>query len=381
VDLRQVRLRASPRFRLVPFDGLPSAQQNALRSLSEDPEFFGVLTPSPDSGLSTQSVSRDAALLFLALAEPACLPTLLTRLLGDAANERLRALVLDQVFEVEHEGRFVSGPAALQLLGGETPSGTARIAALSSQAIAYARALESVSMNEIAARLYGFNAAPSTPALQRRFASDDSVRLFLCARGDTERRVRSRWQAEATDDNWLMWSGSSADGGDYKLYVSPVLDELPRVFEAVVHALARVDCPRFKVGRGAYGLLRPDKLVAYFPSLERLQHAGELIANGAGDAAAQGVPFSAPIDAAGLLSWGMDPPRFDLVPEGQAVLSWRAWLSHRIAASVVAARQSGEEELQAFVRRRIALDGVDPLNWTPDPAMWRRPVAALWRAT
>jgi hypothetical protein len=69
----------------------------------------------------------------------------------------------------------------------------------------------------------------------------------------------------------------------------------------------------------------------------------------------------------------MDPPRFELIPQEHAVVSWRHWLSQRIAACIAAARQSGNE-VQSFVRQRIALDGVDPINWIPDLAIWRGPL-------
>jgi hypothetical protein len=32
--------------------------------------------------------------------------------------------------------------------------------------------------------------------------------------------------------------------------------------------------------------------------------------------------------------------------------------------------------VQACVRRRIALDGVDPSDWTPDLGIWRGPAGA-----
>jgi hypothetical protein len=374
VDLGQVRLRSNPRFRLIPYDRLSSTQQIEFRSLKKDRDFFGILVPPPESGLPAKSVSRDAALLFLALAESACLPNLLTDLLGNHANERLRQLVLDQVFEVEQAGRFLSGPAAAALLGVEPGLDAAsRLARLSSEAIDYALALESLTVGELAARLYFFNAAPSTPALQRRFATTEQQCSFLYEVRGTEHRLRSKWRGEAIEDSWLMWSTSAVAEAAYKLYVSPLLEDLPRVFAVAVHAFAQVDCRRFKLGAGAYGLLRPDKLVAYFSSLDSLQRAAELIAGGATEAKAQGVPFSAPIDPAGLLSWGMDPPRFELAPQSDAVLSWRQWLSERIAVYVTAARQSADD-VQAFVRQRIALDGVDPANWTPDLAIWRGPL-------
>jgi hypothetical protein len=376
VDLCHLRLRSNPRFRLVPLDRLPMSERGAFESSNADPDFFGILTPPPETGLLPKSVSHDAALLFLALAEPSCLPNLLTNLLGAEANQRLRQLVLDQVFEVEEAGQFVTGPAALELLGEQAAlRGDSHVARLSSEAIDYAQTLESLQMHQVAARLYSFNTAPSTPSLQRRLGSGTQMPTLLCADIDTERRLRSRWRSESIGGSWSVWSDPTAAAAGYKLYVSPVLDDLPRVFTSAVRSFERVDCPRFKLGKGAYGLLRPDKLVGYFLDLDQLHRAAEMIAASAADAAAQGVPFSAPIDSAGLLSWGMDPPRFDLTPPGHGVSSWRQWLTGRVAAYVEAARQSGGD-VQAFVRQRIALDGVYPADWTPNLAIWRERVSA-----
>src|ERR1700751_2914931 len=101
IDLSAARLRSHRQFRLVPYDGLQAHEQDALRSLCEDPEFFGVLAPTDGSALPVKSVSREAALLFMSLREAACLPHLLKNLFGNQANERLRQLILDGVLEVE----------------------------------------------------------------------------------------------------------------------------------------------------------------------------------------------------------------------------------------------------------------------------------------
>jgi len=85
------------------------------------------------------------------------------------------------------------------------------------------------------------------------------------------------------------------------------------------------------------------------------------------------VPFTAPIDSDGLLSWGMDPPRFEQVLQSQQLQSWRQWLTGRIAVYVLAGREAGTD-VHSFIRNRIELDGVDPVSWTPNLAIWRGPV-------
>jgi hypothetical protein len=382
IDFRAVRLRSNPHFGLVPFDRLPAAELDTFRSLSEDPTCFGILVPPEGSVLPVKSVSRDAALLFMSLREPACLPNLLEQLFGADAGERMRQLVLDGVFEVEQSGQFVSGAGALAVLGDrhDGASGASQ-RSLSEEAIAYAAAFELLPAQELATRLYCFNTAPGRPELHRRFRNDDRLLSFLLKDDAIVRLLRSRWRREIVGDSWLGWhGGDSVEPAAYKLYVSPALQDLPRTFEAAIDAFAKTQCAGFKVGRGAFGLLRPDKLVAYFSGLDSLQRAAELIHRSAGDARAQGVPFTAPIDSDALLSWGMDPPRFEQVLQAQQLQSWRQWLTGRIAVYLLAARQAGGD-VHSFVRNRVQLDGVDPRSWTPNLAIWRGPVGTQQEAS
>jgi hypothetical protein len=374
IDFCKVRLRSNPRLSLIPYDRLQAPAVKVFESLSEDPEFFGILAPPEDSVLPVKSVSRDAALLFLALREPACLPHLLNGLFGADAGERLRSLILDGVFEIELSGQFLSGAAALAQLGHREGSArTSHLTRLSTDAIAYAAALELLTVQQVAARLYLFNSAPGTPAVRRRFGNDDRPFALPNDGSEAAHLLRSLWRSETTADGWLVWSSSaSACRPAYKLYISPTLEQLPRIFELAIEAFAKSRCTLFKLGEGASGLLRPDKLVAYFSTLDYLQQAADQIRTAATGAVAQGVPFTAPIDAEGLLSWGMDPPHFQQVLAWQRHQSWRQWLTERVAVYVLAAKEAGVD-VDSFVRNRIDLDGVDPSTWNPDLAIWRGP--------
>jgi hypothetical protein len=377
LNLLGVRLRSNPRFSLIPIDRLPAQPSSVFVRMAEDPDSYGVLMPPVDSVLPPKSVSRDAALMFLALAEPACMPRLLTSLLGSAVDERLWPLILDDVFEVEVDGRFISGAAALRLRGAEARAEpVARVAQLSWNAITYAQRLELLSLHEVAWRLYRYNTAPSTPALQRRFPSDDDRGSLGLSDSQMARHLRSSCHRSPAQGPWLAWHRADHGGpSPFKLYVSPVLDQLPSVFSIAAEAFAKTGCSHFKLGRGVHGLTRPDKLVAHFASLDQLQRAADLIRVRAGDTQAQGVPFSAPIDPDGLLSWGIDPPGFPMQPSGFERHSWRQWLTERIAGYVMAARQDNDD-VEPFVRTRIAFDGVDPQTWIPNLAIWRDPAGA-----
>jgi hypothetical protein len=311
----------------------------------------------------------------MSLREAACLPHLLNSLFGSHAGERLRQLILDGVLEVELAGQFVSGPSALGLLGARDSAQPAtRLAHLSRDAISYAAALEQVPVQELATRLYLFNAMPLTPSWRTRLGDDRKFNSFLFQSNSIQRFLESNWRREVIADPWLAWrTDNVAHSLPYKLYVSPAPEHLPAIFELAVQAFAKAGCRYFKLGRGAFGVMRPDKLVAYFGSLDPLHQVVESIQGAAMEPTAQGVPFTAPIDSDGLLSWGMDPPRFEQVLAEQQTQSWRQWLTGRIAACVAAAKEAGTD-VHSFVRSRIELDGVDPVTWNPDLAIWRGPV-------
>ena len=43
IDFCQARLRSNPSFRLIPFDQLEERERRAFQSLSEEPDFYGLL--------------------------------------------------------------------------------------------------------------------------------------------------------------------------------------------------------------------------------------------------------------------------------------------------------------------------------------------------
>lgn len=373
IDFRSTRLRSNPGFRLVPFDECDERERQLFGKLAEDPNFFGLLAPPSTSSAPVKSVSRDAALLFLSLRQPACVPHLLGSLFAAHIQDRLRELVLDGVFEIEQGETFLSGSAALPLLGsdaGDAPR--SRVAQLSADAIAYIAALEGLSASQAAVRLYMYNRIPATPWLQRKFANDDAIIDYLAGESNSTRQLEKHWVRELSQESWLMWrrAGSSSHL-IFKLFISPFVDGLPQSFQVALDAFRHVKCSHFKVGRTAFGLLRPDKFVAYFASLEQLKEAAELIRASTSGISAQGVPFTGAIDSEGLVSWGMDPPRFEQVMAWQEHQSWRQWVTERVAVYALAAKESGAGNVLDFVLQRISLDGVDPTTWSPNLTIWR----------
>ncbi len=430
--------RANPAYELVVFDRLSAAERELLADLRRDPGFYGVLKPrgaaeagaldegrGDGRGLGVKAVDRETALLVLTLGTPgeaAPLPAYVRGLFGEDSGRAVAQLVADGVLEVAAGGGFVSGAAALHLLApassGREERGGA-IAALSVEALRYAQALPIDEPLRLSGRLYGYNRRPLTPRWQRLLAGPSAVPRFLGygGGGPSAAGFARRWLPQPPSPAWISWRARSgrgrlpASGPMYKLYVSPRTEWLGEGgFLAVAAALAEAGAPQWKVGADAAGLLRADKIVAYFADFEALAAAADRLHERLAGVAAQGVPFTAEIGGAGLLSWGVDPPRGEALPWGQQE-SWRLWLTHRLARALIAAQsgrdlpnaaarsgrdlpnaaarsgrdlpnaaaQSGRDlpnvagavEPWRFAVERLRLEGIDTDTWTPGAGLWR----------
>ena len=87
-----------------------------------------------------------------------------------------------------------------------------------------------------------------------------------------------------------------------KLYVSPRPSAVADVFPRAADVFAGAGVRSFKVGRGIEGLLRPDKIVAYFDDREALQAVARDLARRLRRAVPQGTPFTCDAGGDGLLS-------------------------------------------------------------------------------
>lgn len=377
--------RASPAFELVLFDRLPDGERRALADLARDPDFYGVLRPRVGAGLTLKSADRDTALLFLTLREPGPLPAYAVAQLGEAASRVIARFVADGVLEVEKDGAFVSGPAGLDLFvrneaGPHRSVSAGRIAALSLAALRCAQGLPGDDPRLLSLRLYAYNRLPLTPRWKRLLPDAEAVERHLgIAPGGPYRKPLDRaWQRLPEREGWISWISRAVagaegrpDGPTWKLYVSPRPEGLTEGggFGAVLDALTASRARQFKIGCNASGLLRADKIVAYFPSFERLAEAAEAVVARLAGAPVQGVPFTSEIGGGGLLSWGMDPPRSERTWSlGE---SWRHWLALRLARDLLAARQASAEEPWRFALDRLRLEGVDTDTWTPGALLWK----------
>jgi hypothetical protein len=379
--------RASQQYELVVFDRLPREQQDMLRDLTKDPDFYGVLLPR-ETGRGIKSVCRDTALLFLTLTTPGPLPSYVRAVFGDRSNQAIAGLVLDGVLEIGCGGQFASGAEAYDLIYEQrAPLGTARSAVpqLAREALQYAQALDLEETGPLSARLYFYNRVPLSPLWWRRFPSPEAVAAYLGAdAGGANRAVLdqnwSKVDLPPPMDGWFQWRLRAArppeerTGQTFKLYISPRPEFAREAFDAVLRTLTQTGAaPQFKIGNDAAGLLRPDKMVAYFRSRELLRKTAEHLAERLKGCAAQGVPFTAAVTEDGLLSWGVDPLREKGALTWQERESWRLWITNRLASALVTAKRTpgGGLEPWQFAMERLRLEGVDTETWTPAESFGR----------
>jgi len=290
-------------------------------------------------------------------------------------------LVLDGILEIESGDGFVCGADALALLytPAEAPEPRDATARLSRQALLHAQELATSDHRALTNSLYLYQRIPLSPFWRARFPDGGAVLAHLGAdRGPLRVRLEQNWTALRRRAGWLSWPPRipmrlDSDQVTYKLYVSPRPERLRDAFDVVVRVLSDFPSTPFKIGCDAAGLLRPDKIVAYFATRALLDDAAALLRREMAGCDAHGVPFTAGIDDDGLLSWAIDPPDNDRALRWLARDSWRLWLVKRLGAALSIAknaRTAAAAEPWRFALERARRHGVDVATWTPSAALW-----------
>lgn len=388
VDLLDRRYRAGRAYRLVPLGRLTATQREGLSGLEQSEHHFALLVPRAQEGRGVKVIDRDGATLFRRLARPGTLPSSFGGGGPEEARRAVARLLLDGALEVADGRRFVGGAAAHPLLFPDPPAikTAGRVPALSRAALQYGALLPILEPERLSARLYLYNTLPAGGApWQSCLAHPAAIEsaLGLEPDGRATRRLAQDY-LDGDHPAWRMYHAldrvASAEPPPlpYKLYISPHPAALPALFLPLVSRLADLAVPAFKLGRDLPGLLRPDKMVIYLETLERVrQVAGALRPLMAGTGV-QGVPFTCPLGDDGLLSWGMDPPEEERLLDWQTRESWRLWLTNRLARALIDARISGcgRVEPWRYALDRLRLEGVAPDTWIPDRPLWAAEVQA-----
>ncbi len=373
-DPSDLVFRTSPDWDLLVFDRLSPPERRAVGEQIEDPNLYGVLRRQ--DGGAIKVIDRDLALLLFTLEHPGSLPRFLRRELEPEPLRRwVRGLVADGVLELAHQGGFLRRAEALDVLGDgdRGPQTGSRLQRLALTALEHASAMPAASRARRARCLYEFNGRPLTPSWQARLPDETAVGGWLGLDGENGARWDLRGQ-RSTTGSWTAWSAGRGEregrGPDFKLYVSPLPEDLPAAVELLAASQASMPASHWKIARSLDAVLRPDKLMLYFNDFDALSEAAELLSRRLSGLRPQGVPFTADIGLDGLLSWGADPPASRHLASWRPRASWRSWITDRLAEAICDAFDHCPAEPWRLALDTLALEGVDTATWSPDPIRW-----------
>jgi hypothetical protein len=321
--------------------------------------------------------------LLLARRVAGRIPHSLRASFDDAWNRAVARLVLDDVLRLRTRNGFVGGARAHARVfgaGRNASDGATGMGSLSLGTLRIVCRMPTMDLNDLARALYCGHRLPVTPGCLRRFPTAAATRGALLSALDDRSAalVRQHWQPgelpEGSGD-WLFWSSRhgraprSAAGVSYKLYISPAVPDIAEAFRRCVVVFAELGVTHFKIGSGAYALCRPDKFVAYFATRDALDACAGALRNSLQGLRAHGVPFCAPVDDDGLVSWGVDFREAVTSRRDDEQTSWRMWVCQRLAGSVVRARDEASLRIPVwrYALDRLALDGVSPYTFAPTP--------------
>ena len=366
---------------LVEWEKLGIGEQEMLSGLYDEAEVYGVFRPVLSSANLTLKVAyKEVALLYMHLQHSDTLPRYILTFSDGKSCETIAQLVLDGILEIEYEGKFVSGAAALKALYGEMlsdgPATSGRLAVLSMEGIRYALHLRDLDMRSLSNRLYTFNTIPWDVQARSKFLSHHSVKVFLfpAAQSETNMLLNKHWQPNDSSEEkyWFSWWKRGESQGQvtandlptYKLYISPVISDLPRLLNPVIKVLSSSKAFSFKIGATLQGLLRPDKMVAYFNNWLEMGQAAAAMSAELNGFTPHGVPFTAQIDETGILSWGVDPAETDVLSAIEAG-SWRMRVTDHLALAIISAQTDQLDTKQAlqFIRAKLYAAGINTEAW------------------
>ena len=374
------KFRQGSLYKLTEWDQLGSYQKELLVGLENEADVYGLFEPVSDtSNLTFKVAYREVAMLYLHFQYNNKLPHYFIVSVNKNITEILIRLILDEIIQIEGETGYVSGAAALPVLYGENifeeHTVPGYLSALSFKAIYYAWMLHDADLTSITQKLYSFNTVPWDAFMKSRFYETHSIKEFLFSRvNETSRHMLDeQWQTYPNDENkyWLSWSrhlpGQLLQERSHtcKLYISPHINDLPEIFRRFIPVISASQAFSFKAGNSLQGLLRPDKMVAYFYSKEALFYTAGLLREELGNYPSQGVPFTTQLDETGLLSYGEDPPVTEVLSSVDGG-SWRTFITDQLALAIVQARKNklSWQQTMGFIRAMLLTEGVDSYNWT-----------------
>jgi len=374
-------VRSNPSYCLRQFAQLSKEELSRLGQCAGRTNFGGVLIGPGSGDLTIKAISAQVAALFQQLHLPTRVGSLLTDLSNDQRDEVVANLILDGILDISLGAAFVNQFEAYDLVvkNVENIIGKGRLNALSMDALKHGERLNIRQPQMLAAKLYFFHRMPVTKTWKKLWPAPYEVLEYLGVAPGGPLRCALLSEFEMSDavknELWISWHRRGKQRGEdgvaarYKLYVSPHHQHIRHAFAAAVGAVPNSAVSGIKIGRDAYGLLRPDKFVVYFEKQDYLFEFAHTLSPRLRGLEAHGVPFSAPIDEDGMLSWGIDPSTESSGVGWYVDESWRIWICNRLAVALRAVASSANPKIRPwrFALVKLWLSGVDTRTWT-----WRR---------
>ena len=376
------KFRVSSAYHLAEWNHLSIPEQESLVGYSDDEQVYGIFKPALSTSPLTKVAYREVAFLWLHLQQSNQLPRYLIASDKKDLHNTIAQLVLDNILEIECNGNFVSGTAAVSSIFGDRIAKHSEVpdylSDLSMEGIKYAFLLNKLDTREIANRLYTFNTLPFDASSKSHFNALQTIKEFLIPQSSTELDylLHKHWffAEEAESKGWLYWYRREEsfqfpnlqNSFTYKLYISPGLHDLQNVFKSSIPVLSSSQAFGFKTGNSLTQLLRSDKMIAYFENMDALTETANLLEKELAAYATQGVPFTKQLDKRGMLSWGVDPPQQDDAISNSGE-SWRFKVTNELAIAIIQAREEGLnlERAIPFIRAKLSLAGINTNDWTP----------------
>lgn len=373
--LASARVRAAACFRFVPIEAVSALDRGNLPDAGAESGWAGALAPDGSGWRRAHLITRETVDLLASLRRAPALP-------AGFDPAAIARLVLDGILEIEREGEFLSGPAAHSVFfRAEAPVPVGPLGQLSLDALQYAAVLGTAKPLVLAQCLYRYNTLPASPQWRRRLPDAPAVaRLLDDAQLPGVRRGRSAWTRWVSEDKgpvWEVWERTNAaipppGAPTYKLYLTPPVEAIAEARRAVLELAGTRGAPfAMKLGGDLLTLLRSEKLVAYYTTLDELREGAARLRSALGGLPGQGVPFTAELGAGRLLSWGADPGDLAEPPGPLRQTSWRRWITARLATALGTALAAGTPvPAWQYALDRVSLDDVDPQSWTPPAWFW-----------
>ncbi|HNP24357.1 MAG TPA: hypothetical protein PKM63_18960 [Panacibacter sp.] len=367
------RFRTTESFQLTEWNQLTDNDRTMLLTVADVGDIYGLFI-SLSPGSTTQIIAgRESALIFLHCKDYFHLPNfVLSQPYGKYEN-LVAELVLNDILALQYQETYISGSKAAPLIFGsewlERQSSPGKLSLLSANAIRYCFHLKNETVKSLGNKLYTFNVIPMDKSHEKYLSSVSAVSDFLFTHFPENNTLSDNWTLNRERRYWFSWSRNKSipqqkygeTVNTYKLYLSPMPEATASLFNIAVPVLTRSGAGSFKIGQTMNGLLRPDKMVAYFENRDDLLLAANELEALCANTPAHGVPFTTQFDKNGLISFGID-----FQASRKQGYSWRTWITDMLASIILQAKMENLEIdlLLEYIKVRLFIANVDISNWS-----------------